>query len=252
MSRSLPDAEIDYPDTDGKPMAETDFQRDYLTYAVESLRLYFRDRPDVYVSGNLLIYYVEGDPRASVAPDCFVVFGVPAHDRPIYKIWEEDGIVPAFALEITSKSTRAEDCGTKRGLYAYLGVREYWQYDPTGDYLEPPLRGFRLVGEEYQAIPRPHPFGVDFALPSTVLGLDLQLRAGQLRFRDPVTGHVLPTYGELEAARQAAEAARQAAEAARVEAEQRARQEAEQRRVLEARLAALEARLDPEAKRAEH
>ena len=133
LSDAFPDTAIEYPETDGEPMAGSDVQRDYLLYAVAALRDHFRAHPDRYVSGNLLIYYEEGNPRAAIAPDCFVVFGVPGHDRRIYKVWEEGGKAPSFVLEITSRSTRAEDCGSKRGVYAYLGVREYWQYDPTGD-----------------------------------------------------------------------------------------------------------------------
>ena len=93
--------EIDYPTEDGVPMAETDAQGIPLMYAVTGLRDYFRQRPDVYVSGNLLIYYEEGNKDASVAPDVFVVIGVPNHPRRIYKVWEE-GKGPDFVLEITS------------------------------------------------------------------------------------------------------------------------------------------------------
>lgn len=124
---------IDYPDSDGQPMAESDFQRTPLIYAVESLRIYFQDRADVYVSGNLFLYYEPGNPRAVVAPDVFVVIGAPRHDRASYKLWEEPK-GPDFVLEITSRSTYTEDQGVKRGVYALLGVREYWQYDPTGDF----------------------------------------------------------------------------------------------------------------------
>ena len=132
-------------------MAETDDQAISLMYAVTGLRDYFRRRPDVYVSGNLLIYYEEGNVHASVAPDVFVVFGVPNHTRPIYKMWEE-GKSPDFVMEITSRHTRHRDQGPKRQLYRSLGVQEYWQYDPTGDYLEPPLRCLRLVGGEYEEL----------------------------------------------------------------------------------------------------
>jgi hypothetical protein len=66
---------IEYPDSDGKPIAESDFQRKPLFYAVEALNLYFRNRLDVYVSANLLVYYEEGNSVARVAPDVFVVFG---------------------------------------------------------------------------------------------------------------------------------------------------------------------------------
>ena len=48
---------IAYPDSDGLPMAESDFQRDPLIYAVEALKMHFRNRQDVYVSGNLFLYY---------------------------------------------------------------------------------------------------------------------------------------------------------------------------------------------------
>ena len=67
----------------------SDFQRTPLTYAVDRLRHHFRDRRDVYVSGNLLLYYREGDPRAVVAPDVFVVLGVSNADRSSYRLWEE-------------------------------------------------------------------------------------------------------------------------------------------------------------------
>lgn len=264
LAEAFPETEIHYPESDGEPMAESDSQRIYLTYAVEALQNHFRDRDDVYVSGNLLLYYEEGNPRSALAPDCFVVFGVPKRRRRTYKLWEEGQRAPNFVLEITSLSTRGEDLGAKRGTYAYLGVQEYWQYDPDGDYLKPPLRGLRLVDGEYREIRRASPFGEDFYLASDALGLELHLRGGELRFRDPASGHFLLNYSEAEdarreseaarqdaetarqaaeAARQDAEAARQAAEAARGEAESRAREEAEQRAALEARLATLEARI---------
>ena len=131
---------IDYPSSDGLPMAESDFQRKYLIYAVEALELYFQDRDDVYVSGNLFIYYEQGNPQAVVAPDVFVVIGAAKRDRPSYRLWQEPK-APDFVLEITSRTTRSEDQGAKRGIYAFLGVQEYWQYDPTSDYLKPPLQG---------------------------------------------------------------------------------------------------------------
>jgi Uma2 family endonuclease len=127
-------SDIDYPDSDGLPMAESDLARNYLVYGVEALNFYFRDQPHIYVSGNLFIYYEKGNPKAVIAPDVFVIFGVTKKARGSYKVWEEDNQVPAFVLEITSKSTVSEDQGTKWGLYAYLGVREYFQYDPTSDH----------------------------------------------------------------------------------------------------------------------
>ena len=93
---------IFYPDTDGAPMAESDPARKFLIYSVEALSLYFQTRDDVYVSGNLYIYYQQGVPDAVVAPDVFVIFGVEKRERLSYKVWEEGGKTPDFVLEITS------------------------------------------------------------------------------------------------------------------------------------------------------
>ena len=107
--------DIIYPDSDGLPMAESDIARDYLIYGVEALDSYFQEQINVYVSGNLFIYYEQGNPKAVVAPDVFVVFDVEKKKRPSYKTWEEHGKIPDFVLEITSKSTASEDRGTKNG-----------------------------------------------------------------------------------------------------------------------------------------
>jgi hypothetical protein len=165
----------------------------------------------------------------------FVVFGAPKHDRATYQLWREPK-APDFVLEITSRSTRSKDQGPKRGTYAFLGVQEYMQYDPTQDYLRPPLQGFRLVGENYEPLPRTTLPDRTLVLHSEVLGLELRLNDGVLRFFDPTTSRYLLSYQEAEQARQAAEQARQAAET-------RARQEATARAAAEARLAELEARL---------
>ena len=134
-------------------LGNLDFQREYLIYAVEVLRIYFQDHADVYVSGNLFLYYEQGNPKAVVAPDVFVVFGVAKRDRFSYKLWEEENKAPDFILEITSKSTVSEDQGVKRGVYAFLGVREYFQYDPTSDYLDPQLKSLPKCGKKAPAIP---------------------------------------------------------------------------------------------------
>lgn len=189
---------VDYPDSDGQPVAETDFQRKPLWYANDALARHFRDRDDVYVSANMFVYYAKGDPQAVVAPDVFVVMGAADYDRRTYKLWEEPK-APDFVLEITSHSTRGADQGPKRRTYASLGVTEYWRFDPTADYLDPPLRGERLVAGRYVRLPlRTAPDGSSSSR-SEVLGLDLALAEGQLRLRDPATGRDLPSSEELEA-----------------------------------------------------
>ena len=223
-SATLAPAAIEYPTEDGVPLAEADYQAIPLMYAVTGLRYFFRRRPDVYVSGNLLIYYQEGNLNASVAPDVFVVFGVPNHIRPTYKVWEE-GKSPDFVMEITSRHTRHKDEGAKRELYESLGVREYWQYDPTGDYLEPRLRGMRLVGGEYEKLGETRLGDGTLAMYSAVLGLEVRIEEEDLRFHDPETGESISTFTEHRQGRQQERLARQQAEQAQQQAEQERQQE---------------------------
>ncbi len=201
----IPVTPIEYPDEDGKPMAESDQARFYLRYGTEVLEVYFQNLPNVYVSGNLFIYYEEGNPEAVVAPDVFVVLGVENLQRRSYKTWQENNKSPDFVLEITSKTTRSKDQGAKKGIYAFLGVREYFQYDPTGDYLSPQLQGLRLVAGNYFPIASNTLEDGTVSLASEVLGLELRVKSGDMRFYDAATGKTLLTYEEEVAARQAAE-----------------------------------------------
>lgn len=200
-----PIAPVDYPEEDGKPMAESDQARDYLTYATEVLKVHFQNNSDVYVSGNLFIYYEKGNPESVVAPDVFVVFGIDNHQRRSYKTWEENNQTPDFVLEITSKATRSKDQGAKKGIYAFLGVKEYFQYDPTGDYLNPQLQGLKLIDDNYFPIETSTLEDGTVSLTSEVLGLELRLKSGEMRFYNSTTGKTLLAYEEESAARKEAE-----------------------------------------------
>ena len=246
--------EVEYPSSDGKPLAENDAQHAAILYGVGALGVYYAGRRDVYVSCDLLIYYEEGNPRVSVAPDVFVVFGVEDRMRMNYKVWEE-GKGPDFVLEVASPSTWREDVGRKRDIYARLGVREYWLYDPLGAHLKPALQGNRLVDGEYERQPLLGSLDGRLGLRSETLGLELWAKGRRMRFRDPQTGLDLLSHdeehdqAEREAAARQATAARAEAEAAarrsaeaRAEREAAARQrEADLRQAAEARVAELEA-----------
>ena len=214
---------VDYPSSDGKPVAESDFQLTVLTYAREALRSHFRTREDVYVAANLLIYHREDDEEARVAPDVFVVMGASNHERMSYLLWQEPK-APDWVLEITSRSTRHEDQGRKRELYRRLGVSEYWQFDPTGDYLRPVLQGLELVAGEYEALPCRERGDGTLVMASAVLGLELRVTGRGLRFHDPETGRYLLTYAEEQAERREERAARRQAEAKWQQAETRIRE----------------------------
>ncbi len=187
-------AEIYYPESDGKPMGETDVHRNAMIALIEILKSRYRDRPDVYVSGNLFVYYEKGKPSSVFAPDAFVVLGVSKRDRRTYKLWEEGGKAPDVVFEVSSESTSLEDEGSKKVICRRLGVSEYFLYDPEQAYLEPPLQGFRLIDGRYQ------PLTADAnGLYSQQLDLFLRLEDRQLRLIDATTGERLLTPQETQA-----------------------------------------------------
>ena len=133
-------ATIVYPETDGMPLPDGEYQSPIFRRVLVPLEGYFRDVPGAHVNGNTILYYVEGSPHRSVSPDCYVVFGLSEaaiHSLSLegnntYLLWEV-GKPPEFALEIASGSTARTDLGRKRELYAELGISEYWRYDASGE-----------------------------------------------------------------------------------------------------------------------
>ena len=200
-----------YPESDGKPMAETDRHRKLMMDFILMLEDHFKAVNDVYVSGNLLMYYEEGNIYKSVSPDVFVVFGVSKKERRTYRTWEE-GHTPDFVLEVMSPSTYNKDITDKKELYAsILGVCEYYIYDPYGE-VYPHFQGYRLIDGVYEAIEF-----VNGHLPSVVLDLELGERDGTLSLYDTSNSvWISPPkerITEAEARAAQAEQARQQAEA---------------------------------------
>jgi Uma2 family endonuclease len=197
LERPVRPRRVHYPESDGKPMGETDLHRDLMTDLIFALKWFLRSTR-AYVAGNLFIYYEEGNPRAAVAPDVFVALGVEQRRRRIFQTWREGGRAPDVVIEITSKKTRKDDRERKPAIYAALGVREYFIFDPHREYLEPPLQGYRLVQGAYERM-------TSDPLRSAVLNLELRQEDGMLRLYDPQTGERLPTSDEEAQARRAAE-----------------------------------------------
>jgi Uma2 family endonuclease len=228
--------EIEYPVSDGKPMAETMLHAEVLVDTREKLVDWFQVDPMVFVWGNFFVCYVEGDPRKHLAPDVFVIRGVPKLPlRDNYLVWKER-IYPQAVIEVTSKTTAKEDQVEKLGIYRDIWkVQEYFLFDPRSEYLKPPLQGHRLRGNRYIKIK-----AVAGRLPSEVLGLHLERDNQQLRLYDPISGQYLRTAREknalAEAARQQAEVGRQQAEAGRQQAEMAQRQAEAARQQAEAEL----------------
>ena len=256
--------DLDYPSSDGKRAAETEIHLDVLMDLITSLRDHFRLEDAIYISCNLLMFYEEGNKLRHLSPDVFLVKGIPRRNRDNYLMWRE-GKGPDFVIELTSKTTAANDLAKKFILYQdVLKVTEYVLFDPKGEYLNPQLRAFRRIDGVYQPI-EPDAEG---RFPSLTLGLNLEASGTDLRLHDPSTDAWIPTRAEqaelaegrqrmAEAARRReetskrraetaqiqAETAQRQAETARRDAEERADREESARREAELRASAVESEL---------
>ena len=249
--------DVYYPVEDGIPWAESEYQLFPLHYAHRSLTAWLSSDPTVWVGGNMFLYYEEGFPSSVVTPDVFVVTEThKRHLRNIFQTWVE-GRVPELVLEVMSRTSVHRDTVEKYELYRRLGIREYWMYDPTEEgFLNPRLRGYTLVGDEYRPIEVREVDG-KYVGASEVLGLELHANADWFRFFDPASGEYLLDYQENQraqvkaetlarterAAREQIEARAEQERAARESAEVRAEQERAAREAAEAQLAAMEAEL---------
>jgi Uma2 family endonuclease len=212
--------EIEYPESDGKPLGETGTHIDVTLTLLDVLRRYSWKRHDVAILSNMFLYYVEGNPPKNVAPDLFVTLDVPANTkRRTFKVWQE-GKGPDFVLEVTSKDTQDEDLKKKFAIYRdVLKVREYFLFDPLDEYLDPSLQGYRLKRGRFVRIK------VESGrLPSDVLGLHLERVGSDLRLYNPRTRSWELTSEEVETTLRAREAALHDEEAARRQAQAEAEQ----------------------------
>lgn len=144
------DIEIIYPSSDGEPLAETYVHLYAILVTLEILKQYLQGQQATVLADQFL-YYAQGFPKLRVAPDVMVIFNVAPGGRDNYKIWEEKQ-VPSVIFEITSEGTKEKDTGYKKTLYEQLGVKEYWLFDPKGEWIENKLKGYRLVKEVYEEI----------------------------------------------------------------------------------------------------
>jgi Uma2 family endonuclease len=181
-----------YPDSDGKPLGETDYHIATLVYLRQALQGFFKPRPDVYVATDMFFYYEEGNVKARVAPDVMVVFGVPKHFRRSFKLWREAS-GPQVIIELASGRTWKKDLQKKPELYASLNVQEYYVFDPEWRFVKPPLRGFRRQGRQWLE----RPLAADGGLASKRLGLRLVPEGALLRLVNLQTGQRLLTAEEL-------------------------------------------------------
>lgn len=178
-----------YPAEEERAVPLGDAALRMLAYLCEALRRVFSARSDVYVGGDQFIYWEPGNPRKRIAPDVYVIFGVPSEPpRAVIRTWEEN--VPAFVVEISSKESRAGDRGHKLEIYQnVLRCPEYLIYDEELD----ELLLYRLEDEGYQRV-EPQ---VDGSLYSEELGVRFTREAEILVRLYGADGQPVPNYAEL-------------------------------------------------------
>ena len=221
--------EIEYPDSDGEPMAENTVQYRWITTIQGNLDIIFKQDPDVFVAGDLFWYPVENDNKTRRAPDVLVAFGRPKGDRSAYLQWLEGGIAPQVVFEILSPSNRGPELALKFQFYETYGVEEYYIYDPDDNTLE----GWLRAEDTLRQIPAMNGWS------SPRLRVRFELADGQLRLYRP-DGQPFFTMIELdsqtEVQRRRADAQQREAEEQRRRAdEQQRRADAEQREAEEQR-----------------
>ena len=199
----------------------------------------FNDRPDVYVGRETKVCYNPRNLNVRVEPDAYVAFGVDSRAIPprrLYLPWEV-GKPPDWVLEIASESTARNDVNSKPGIYAQVGVPEYWRFDPSGgNYHGEPLSGWRLAGGVYRRIESTtEPDGIIKAY-SDILELSLAWDEGWPRFFDPAADAYLDNWRQERAALQAEREVSQAERGARAVAEAELEAERARSRQLEEEL----------------
>jgi Uma2 family endonuclease len=190
MLRTKTRRKIHYPDSDGKPMAETPAHVLAIMMIHQALEDFFRSRQQqAWVTSNIFWYYSEGDRKKRVSPDTMAILDKEPQNAS-FKSWEQPADRPAVVFELTSKKTRDEDTSRKFDLYESLGVPEYFLFDPTGDYLRPRLQGYRLQNNQY--LPIPSQDGI-FA---SALGFGVAAEFEMLRMFDMQSGEKILTRRE--------------------------------------------------------
>jgi Uma2 family endonuclease len=228
-----------------EPELETDFHRDQIDLLLRLMKWIWRDRNDIYCSGNTTVYYDQNQRtnRNFRGPDIYVVLDADPRPRKSWMIWREGGRYPNLVIELLSPATAKVDRTTKKELY-----QDVWRL-PNYVWFHPEkmeFKGFRLVNDQYEEI---QPTNAGW-LWLDQLELFLGIHDRTLRLFT-VTGEML--LFEEEAARLQIEAAQLEVEAAQLEvsqersaretAQEQANQERSARELAEERAERLAAKL---------
>ena len=233
-------ASLEYDPNEPEPLPEGMEQEPVIQEILGIISSRFTDfglRPDNFLSSNTILCYDPANLNVRVQPDIYLSFGVEQaaiRRRKLYLPWEA-GKPPDLALEVASESTSRQDIIAKPGIYAAVGIPEYWRFDPTGGrYHGEPMAGGMLVNGVYRPVElTTEPDGILKGY-SPMLALSLCWDEGWPRFYDPATATYLENWRQERAALRSAEAERDAERAERLAAETENERLREQLRRLQA------------------
>jgi Uma2 family endonuclease len=192
---------------------ETPRHRDQMNLLIDSLKAHWSDRTGYFVGGNMFLHYDPENRRRTRGPDFFLVLNVEDRERKSWVVWFEGMRFPDVIIELLSDSTRSEDEGPKKTLYAELfRTPEYYLYDPYSQ----AFTGYQLHGSHYVEMER----DTEGRMYSEVTELYLGVRDSWLRWIT-LEGEVVASPSErAEQEHQRAEQEHQRAEQERQRAEQ--------------------------------
>ncbi len=211
--------EIEYPDSDGEPISDTDANIQRMFDAQTALKEAMRRRGvKAYVCGGVFVYPIEGDPTVRNSPDILVAPECePWPPRASFRYWEEPGRVQ-FAGEflwVTERQTLEDQWDCIEFYRGRLGTEELFLYEPLGEGMYDGFR-FRFLRLDRGGVDQVIEPDGDGWFRSRGLGLDLRPTAERIEFRDSSTGEkYLPD--RLRAEQAAARADRTAHEVTRAE-----------------------------------
>ncbi len=189
---SVIDEGVYYPEEREDDMGETSVHINLMADFLKMLKYFLRNHQNIFLSGNMNLYYEKGNPHRWFAPDLLIAFGVPNVERSSYLLWREK-VFPQVIFEIASEKTWRNDLDEKFRFYQELGAEEYYVFDPEFAFLTAPLLAFHRQGEKL--------VGKDIEndrIFSPRLGLEIVRTENNFRLFNPQTNEFLRTLEEAE------------------------------------------------------
>jgi Uma2 family endonuclease len=175
----LPTAE-ELPHSDDTPV-DNELQNDIPNFILNLLRLIWKERQDWFFGVDMAVHYQFGTP--AIVPDGFLALGVPRHKskggRLSYLVWQEENVMPIFALEVISEKYNGE-YETKLETYQDIGILYYAIYNSLTSQKRKyknrsSLEIYKLVNDVYQLIPEDEQ-GIVW-MPEISLGMGCEVRS---------------------------------------------------------------------------